>query len=47
MKMWVDIMMCHGGDHIVSYDENFFKWVKKQLIMVDDYAYVGMDFQGN
>jgi hypothetical protein len=46
MKRWVGLMTHHGGYPIVSYDENFFKWMKKQLIMVEDYAYEGMDFQG-
>jgi hypothetical protein len=39
--------MCHGGGPIVSYDEKFFKWLKKQLIMIEDYAYTGMDFRGD
>jgi hypothetical protein len=46
MMKWVDLMMHHGGNPMVSYNENFFRWVKKQLIMVY-YAYEGMDFQGD
>jgi hypothetical protein len=47
MKRWVDLMTHHGGGPIVCYDDNFFKWMKKQLIMVEEYAYEGMDFQGD
>jgi hypothetical protein len=47
MKRWVELMTHHCGGPIVSYDENLFKWMKKQLIMVEDYAYEGMDFQGD
>ena len=44
MKRWVDMMTRHGGGRIVMYDEKFFKWLKKQLIMIKDYAYTGVDF---
>jgi hypothetical protein len=47
MKMWVDLMTCNGGVPIFSYAKNFFKWMKKQLIMVEDYAYEGFYFQGD
>ena len=47
MKRWVDMMAHHGGSLIDSYDEKLFKWFKKQLIMIEDYAYTWMDFQGD
>jgi hypothetical protein len=47
MKRWVDLMTRHGGGPILCYNDNFFKWMKKQLIMVEEYAYKGMDFQGD
>jgi hypothetical protein len=47
MKRWVDMMMHHGGGPIVFYDEKFFRWVKNKLIMVEEYAYKRMDFQGD
>jgi hypothetical protein len=47
MKRWVDIMSHHGGGPIISYGPIFFKWMRKQLIMIEDYAYAGMDFQGD
>lgn len=47
MKQWVDLMACHGGVSIVKYDEIFFQWMRNKLIMVEDYAYTGMDFCGD
>jgi hypothetical protein len=47
MKIWVDLMARHGGVPIVKYDEVFFQWLRNQLIMVEDYAYAGMDFRGD
>jgi hypothetical protein len=45
MKRWVDMIALHGGGPIISYDRKFFKWVKTQLIMIEDYTYAGVDFQ--
>jgi hypothetical protein len=47
MKRWVDLMALQGGVPIVKYDKVFFQWLRNQLIMVEDYAYVGMDFRGD
>jgi hypothetical protein len=47
MKIWVDLMARHGGVPIVKYDQAFFQWLRDQLIMVEDYAYVGTDFRGD
>jgi hypothetical protein len=45
MKRWVDLM-AHVADPIVKYNDVFFDWLRTQMLMVDDYAYVGMDFRG-
>jgi hypothetical protein len=47
MKRWVDLMARHGGVPIVKYDDVFFQWLRNQLLMVEDYAYVGVDFHGD
>jgi hypothetical protein len=47
MKRWVEMIARHGGGPIVSYDRSFFKWLKTQLIMIEDYAYAGVNFQGD
>jgi hypothetical protein len=45
MKWWVDMIARHDHGPIISYDRKFFKWLKTQLIMIEDYAYAGVDFQ--
>jgi hypothetical protein len=47
MKIWVDLMAHHGGMPIVTYGPSFFQWLRDQLIMVEDYAYVGTDLFGD
>jgi hypothetical protein len=47
MNRWVDLMARHGGVPIVMYDKIFFQWLRNQLLMVEYYAYVGMDFHGD
>ena len=37
----------HGGVSIIKYDNIFFQWLRNQLLMVEDYAYVGTDFHGD
>jgi hypothetical protein len=44
MKRWVDLMARHAADPIVRYNDVFFDWLRDQMLMVDDYAYVGLDF---
>jgi hypothetical protein len=47
MKRWVGRIARHGGGPIVYYDHPFFKWLKNQLIMIEDYAYTWVNFQGD
>jgi hypothetical protein len=47
LNRWVDLMTRHGGVPIVKYDNIFFQWMRNQLLMVEDYAYVEMDFYGD
>ena len=28
----------------VKFDDSFFRWLRDQILMVEDYAYVGTDF---
>jgi hypothetical protein len=44
MKRWVDLMARHATGPIVKYNDVFFDWLRTQMLMVDDYAYVGIDF---
>jgi hypothetical protein len=47
MKRWVDLMARHAAGPIVRYNDVFFDWLRTQMLMVDDYAYVGLDFRGD
>jgi hypothetical protein len=47
MKRWVELMAHHGGVPTVTYGHVFFQWLRDQLVMIEDYAYVETDFHGN
>jgi hypothetical protein len=40
-------MVRHVAGPIVKYDDIFFDWLQTQMLMVDDYAYAGLDFLGD
>jgi hypothetical protein len=40
-------MARHVAGPIIKYDYTFFDWLRPQMLMVDDYAYVGLDFRGD
>jgi hypothetical protein len=40
-------MAQHVAGPIVKYDDIFFDWLQNQMLMVDEYAYVGLDFRGD
>ena len=31
----------------VKFGDPFFQWLRDQILMVEDYAYVGIDFRGD
>jgi hypothetical protein len=41
------LMARHVVGLIIKYDDTFFDWLQPQLLMVDDYAYAELDFQGD
>jgi hypothetical protein len=47
MKRWVDLMAQHATGAIIRYNDVFFYWLRTQILMVDNYAYVGLDFRGD
>jgi hypothetical protein len=47
MKRWVDLMARHVTGPIIKYNDVFFDWLRTQMLMVDDYAYVRLDFHGD
>jgi hypothetical protein len=40
-------MTQHGGNHIFRYNNVLFEWLRTPMLMVDDYAYVGLEFHGD
>ena len=40
-------MTRHVAGPIVKYDDHFFDWLQGQVMMVEDYAYVGLYFRGD
>jgi hypothetical protein len=40
-------MTRHVAGWIVKYDDQFFDWLQGQVVMVEDYAYAGLDFRGD
>jgi hypothetical protein len=40
-------MAQHVAGPIIRYDDTFFDWLQPQMLMVDNYAYAGLDFRGD
>jgi hypothetical protein len=40
-------MARHVAGPIIKYNDSFFDWLRPQMLMVNDYAYVGLEFQGD
>jgi hypothetical protein len=47
MKRWCDLMSRHVAGPIIRYNDTFFDWLEPQILMIDDYAYVGLDFHND
>jgi hypothetical protein len=47
MLRWCNLMARHVAGPIIKYNDSFFDWLRPQMLMVDDYAYVGLDFRGD
>jgi hypothetical protein len=44
MLRWCNLMAQHVAGLIIKYNDSFFEWLRLYMLMVDDYAYVGLDF---
>lgn len=44
---WGEIMPRQGGGQRIYFPPIFFGWLRQQIIMIDDWAYVGTYFQGD
>jgi hypothetical protein len=40
-------MAQHVAGPMIKYNDSFFDWLRLQMLMVDDYAYVRLDFRGD
>jgi hypothetical protein len=47
MLRWCQLMARHVAGPIIKYNDAFFDWLRPQMLMVDDYAYAGLDFRGD
>jgi hypothetical protein len=47
MKRSVDLMARHPTSLIVKYNDVFFEWLRNQMLMVNDYTYIVLDFHGD
>jgi hypothetical protein len=47
MLRWCQLMARHVAGPIIKYDDQFFDWLRNQVVMVEDYAYAGLDFRGD
>ena len=48
MVRWVDIMACIGGGGAkLRFEATFFHWLSDQILIIEDYAYVGIEFRGD
>ena len=47
-RCWADAMHRLGGGRVAKpYPADFFPWWRRQIVAIDDYPYVGIDFQGD
>ena len=49
LSKWGEIFICQGGGGSVQsvYDDDFYIWWERQLLALEQFPYVGMDFQGD
>jgi len=40
-------MAQHVVGPIIKYNDAFFDWMRLQILMIDDYAHVDLDFRGD
>ena len=48
MSWWIDVMRWLGGGRVPTpYNDEFFFWWCRQVIAIEDYAYVRIDYRGD
>jgi hypothetical protein len=47
MARWIEVMRRQGAGRVVTpYNDDFFFWWQRQIIALDEYPYVRIDFRG-
>jgi hypothetical protein len=48
MSWWTEVMRWLGGGRVLTpYNDEFFFWCHRQVIDLEDYPYLGIDFRGD
>jgi hypothetical protein len=48
MVQWIEVIRGQGGGMVsTAYNYDFFFWWRWKIIALDDYPYVGINFQGD
>ena len=48
MAWWTEVMRWKGGGRVQTpYNDELFFWWRQQVITLDDYPYIGIDFRGD
>jgi hypothetical protein len=47
MERWTSLSPRLGPDSKFKFTSDFFTWLRCQLIVIEDFPYTGVDFQGN
>jgi hypothetical protein len=45
MLRWCNLMARHVAGPIIKYNDSYFDWLRPQMLIIDDYAYAGLDFR--
>ena len=49
LSRWGDIFLRHGGGDVVQsmYDDDFYSWWERQVPVLEQFPYAGLDFRGD
>ena len=49
MVFWVALMARHAaeGIEVVRFPSSYFRWLERQIFVIEDFPYAGIDFRGD
>lgn len=47
MKKWCVMLTRLGGGSLLEFGDDLFRWLDGQIVVVDDYVYVRVEFRGD